>query len=123
MNTTKKTIGALVSVFVVALLGITLAAAGGEVGKSAPEISSQLTNSKPLNLAELKGKVALVEFWTFGCYNCRNVEPYVKVWHEKYADKGLTVIAVHSPEFSQWSGLRLKMFKTTSASTRSSTPW
>jgi thiol-disulfide isomerase/thioredoxin len=101
MNTTKKTIGALMSVFVVALLGIALAAAGGEVGKSAPEISGQSwLNSKPLNLAELKGKVALVEFWTFGCYNCRNVEPYVKVWHEKYADKGLTVIAVHSPEFS-----------------------
>ncbi|MCH7616225.1 MAG: redoxin domain-containing protein [Nitrospinae bacterium] len=42
----------------------------------------------------------MVEFWTFGCYNCRNIEPYVKEWHAKYADQGLVVIAIHSPEFS-----------------------
>jgi thiol-disulfide isomerase/thioredoxin len=41
----------------------------------------------------------MVEFWTFGCWNCRNIEPYVKEWHEKYAKQGLVVIAVHSPEF------------------------
>ncbi len=44
-------------------------------------------------------KVVLVEFWTFGCYNCRNIEPYVKDWHQKFAKKGLVVIAIHSPEF------------------------
>jgi thiol-disulfide isomerase/thioredoxin len=44
--------------------------------------------------------VVLVEFWTLGCYNCRNVEPYVKEWHRKYSDNGLVIIGVHSPEFS-----------------------
>jgi peptide-methionine (R)-S-oxide reductase len=39
-----------------------------------------------------------VEFWTFGCYNCRNTLPFVKRWHERYADKGLTIVGVHSPE-------------------------
>ena len=57
-------------------------------------------DSDDLHLSDLKGKVGMVEFWTFGCYNCRNVEPYVKQWHQKYADKGLVIIGVHSPEFS-----------------------
>ncbi len=51
-------------------------------------------------MEDLRGKVVIVEFWTFGCWNCRNIEPHVKEWHQKYADKGLVVIAVHSPEFS-----------------------
>jgi peptide-methionine (R)-S-oxide reductase len=41
----------------------------------------------------------LVDFWTFGCYNCRNTLPFLKRWHERYNDKGLTIIGVHSPEF------------------------
>jgi thiol-disulfide isomerase/thioredoxin len=75
--------------------------AGGEagIGKPAPEISgSTWINSPPLRLADLKGKVVLVEFWTLGCYNCRNVEPYVKAWHAKFADQGLVVVGVHTPE-------------------------
>lgn len=44
--------------------------------------------------------MVLVEFWTFGCWNCRNVEPYIKQWHKKYQDDGLVVIAVHRPEFA-----------------------
>lgn len=96
MNTMKKMLSALV---IVTLMGVALA--GAEVGKLAPEISGHSwLNSKPLKLAELKGKVVLVEFWTFGCSNCRNVEPYVKSWHQKYADRGLVIIAVHAPEFS-----------------------
>lgn len=68
----------------------------------APDISGTgpWFNSPPLNLDKLKGKVVLVEFWTFGCYNCRNVEPYVKQWHTRYASKGLVVIGVHTPEFA-----------------------
>lgn len=98
MNTAKKNfaalIGALIAIFAA---GVAVA----ETGKPAPEISGHTwLNSKPLTLAELKGKVVLVEFWTFGCFNCRNVEPYVKTWHQKYADKGLVVIAIHAPEFS-----------------------
>jgi thiol-disulfide isomerase/thioredoxin len=100
MNTTRQK-GALLSVFVVMLLGMAPEIARVEVGKAAPEISAQSwINSNALALAELKGRVVLLEFWTFGCYNCRNVEPYVKVWHQKYADKGLVVIGVHAPEFS-----------------------
>ena len=69
-------------------------------GAPAPEITSQTwINSEPLRLENLRGKVVMVEFWTFGCWNCRNIEPYVKAWHEKYAKQGLVVIAVHSPEF------------------------
>jgi thiol-disulfide isomerase/thioredoxin len=71
------------------------------VGMKAPDIVSQTwLNGTPLHLDDLKGKVVIVEFWTFGCYNCRNVEPYVKAWHQKYAGQGLVVIGVHSPEFS-----------------------
>ena len=70
------------------------------VGQPAAEITNkQWLNSEPLSLSNLKGKVVLVEFWTFGCYNCRNVEPYVKKWFDRYAAKGLVIIGVHSPEF------------------------
>jgi thiol-disulfide isomerase/thioredoxin len=74
--------------------------AEGGIGGSAPEISNEIwLNSDPLRLANLRGKVVMVEFWTFGCWNCRNIEPYVKAWHKKYVSQGLVVIAVHSPEF------------------------
>jgi len=71
------------------------------VGMKAPEItSSAWINSKAASLSSLRGKVVLVEFWTFGCFNCRNVEPQVKEWHRQYADQGLVVIGIHSPEFA-----------------------
>jgi thiol-disulfide isomerase/thioredoxin len=59
-------------------------------------------NSEPLNLTELgaQGKVVLVDFWTFGCYNCRNTLPYLKQWWEKYNDQGLVIVGVHTPEFN-----------------------
>lgn len=80
---------------------ITWFVANAEVGMKAPDITNETwLNSAPLHLADLKGKVVMVEFWTFGCYNCRNVEPYVKQWHQKYAEKGFVIIGVHSPEFS-----------------------
>jgi thiol-disulfide isomerase/thioredoxin len=69
-------------------------------GQPAPEIINDTwINSEPLRLTGLRGKVVLVQFWTFGCYNCQNVEPYIKSWHEKFKDHGLVVIGVHSPEF------------------------
>jgi thiol-disulfide isomerase/thioredoxin len=97
----RKKCGVLMSfVVVLSFAGVLLSAANARVGMPAPEISGQSwLNSGPVALAELKGKVVLVEFWTFGCYNCRNVEPYVKAWHQKYVDKGLVVIGVHAPEF------------------------
>jgi thiol-disulfide isomerase/thioredoxin len=71
------------------------------IGRPAPEVvGSVWINSEPRMLQELRGKVVLVEFWTFGCYNCRNVEPHVKRWHQEYSRKGLVIIGVHSPEFA-----------------------
>ncbi|MGI8899200.1 MAG: redoxin domain-containing protein [Pyrinomonadaceae bacterium] len=67
---------------------------------TAPDFGSGMwINSEPLTLKGLRGKVVLVEFWTFGCYNCRNTLPFVKRWHERYSNKGLTIVGVHSPEF------------------------
>jgi len=85
------------------VLGITAAGmvADAGVGKKAPDIASATwLNSGPLRMTDLRGKVVMVEFWTFGCYNCRNVEPYVKQWYKKYIDHGFIVMGVHSPEFS-----------------------
>ena len=56
-------------------------------------------NSQPLSAAELRGKVVLVEFWTYSCINWLRTLPYVRAWAEKYKDQGLVVIGVHSPEF------------------------
>ena len=60
----------------------------------------QWLNSPPLTMEQLKGKVVLVDFWTFGCINCLHTLPHVKEWAAKYADKGLVVIGVHTPEFA-----------------------
>ncbi|RFP19605.1 MULTISPECIES: cytochrome c biogenesis protein DipZ [unclassified Duganella] len=57
-------------------------------------------NSAPLTAAQLKGKVVLVDFWTYSCINCLRTMPYVKAWAEKYRDQGLVVIGVHAPEFA-----------------------
>lgn len=56
-------------------------------------------NSKPLTAKELKGKVVLVDFWTYSCINCLRSLPYMRAWADKYKDSGLVVIGVHTPEF------------------------
>ncbi|QQR78000.1 MAG: cytochrome c biogenesis protein DipZ [Candidatus Moraniibacteriota bacterium] len=70
-------------------------------GVPAPEIipGGVWINSKPLSLKELRGKVVLVDFWTYSCINCQRTLPYLRAWNEKYADKGLVIIGVHAPEF------------------------
>jgi thiol-disulfide isomerase/thioredoxin len=66
---------------------------------TAPELSGgDWINSEPLTLARLRGRVVLIEFWTFGCYNCRNTLPTIKAWDTRYRGKALTVIGVHTPE-------------------------
>jgi thiol-disulfide isomerase/thioredoxin len=55
-------------------------------------------NSEALTLEKLRGRVILVEFWTFGCYNCRNTLDSIEEWDAKYHDRGLTVVGVHTPE-------------------------
>jgi len=95
----RKTVAGLAFFVVIGVVSY-LASPSFGGSASAPEIiSSTWINSKPLKMEDLRGKVVMVEFWTFGCWNCRNIEPYVKEWHQKYAEKGLVVVAVHSPEF------------------------
>jgi thiol-disulfide isomerase/thioredoxin len=70
------------------------------IGKQAPELSKGAwINSEPLTLEGLRGKVVLLEFWTYGCSNCRNTLPFVKEWHKKYSGDGFRIIGVHTPEF------------------------
>lgn len=70
-------------------------------GVAAPEliVGGQWFNSPPLKLADLKGKVVLIDFWTYTCINCIRTLPYLMSWHDKYADQGLVIIGVHTPEF------------------------
>ena len=69
--------------------------------KLAPELTqiSGYINTEPLTLADLRGKVVLVDFWTYSCINCIRTIPYLNAWHEKYADDGLVIVGVHAPEF------------------------
>ena len=60
----------------------------------------QWLNSPPLTAEGLRGKVVLIDFWTYSCINCLRAIPYVKAWAEKYKDHGLVVIGVHTPEFA-----------------------
>ncbi len=57
-------------------------------------------NSKPLSMKDLKGKVVVIDFWTYSCINCIRSIPYVRAWDERYRDDGLVVIGVHAPEFA-----------------------
>ncbi len=89
----------------VGFLALVAAATAGPVAaaevapRPAPAITAgRWLNSPPLDLAALRGRVVLLEFWTFACINCQHVEPAIKRWHAKYRDRGLTVIAVHTPE-------------------------
>ena len=63
-------------------------------------------NSAPLTAEALRGRVVLIDFWTYSCINCIRALPYVRAWHEKYKDLGLVVIGVHSPEFAFEKSLR-----------------
>jgi cytochrome c biogenesis protein CcdA/thiol-disulfide isomerase/thioredoxin len=56
-------------------------------------------NSAPLTPASLRGKVVLVDFWTYSCINCLRTLPYIKAWNEKYKNSGLVILGVHTPEF------------------------
>lgn len=67
----------------------------------APELTNKvwLNTDEPLKLADLRGQVVLLEMWTFGCYNCKNVIPHLREWYDQYAEDGLVVIGNHFPEF------------------------
>lgn len=82
------------------LLAALLAGMAGDTGLNALGAASGWLNTPPLTTAGLRGKVVLVDFWTYTCINWLRTEPYVRAWAEKYKDKGLVVIGVHTPEFS-----------------------
>ncbi len=69
--------------------------------RKAPEFAgiSGYINTNPIKLADLKGKVVLVDFWTYSCINCIRTLPYLIDWNAKYADIGLAIVGVHTPEF------------------------
>lgn len=68
---------------------------------AAPEFTGieRWLNSEPLTLAQLRGRVVLVDFWTYACINCIRTLPHVNRWAELYTPQGLTVVGVHTPEF------------------------
>jgi thiol-disulfide isomerase/thioredoxin len=74
---------------------------GGAVGNLAPDFAGIETwiNSEPFSLTDLQGEVVLIDFWTYTCVNCIRTLPYLQEWQEKYADLGLNIVGVHSPEF------------------------
>jgi cytochrome c biogenesis protein CcdA/thiol-disulfide isomerase/thioredoxin len=77
------------------------AGSGAALGPALAKISGATTwiNSQPLTPASLRGKVILVDFWTYSCINCLRTLPYMKAWYAKYKDSGLVIIGVHTPEF------------------------
>ena len=74
---------------------------GGEIGNCAPEFqgTQEWVNSEPLSMEGLRGKVVLIDFWTYSCINCIRTIPFLQSWHERYADEGLVIVGVHTPEF------------------------
>src|ERR1700694_5850015 len=70
-------------------------------GPQAPEFTviSDWENSSPLTMNQLRGRVVLVDFWTYSCINCQRTFPFLQSWWHKYRDSGLVIVGVHSPEF------------------------
>ena len=74
---------------------------GGAVGDVAPEFAGidAWINGDPLTMEELRGRVVLIDFWTYTCINCIRTFPFLKQWHARYVDDGLVIVGVHTPEF------------------------
>lgn len=72
------------------------------VGYDAPELNgiADWINSDPQTIAQLKGKVVLIDFWTYSCINCQRTQPYLNAWYEKYKDDGFVILGLHAPEFA-----------------------
>ncbi|MEA2918751.1 MAG: hypothetical protein QOJ15_10832 [Bradyrhizobium sp.] len=111
---TIRSLAAATSVAALCVIGAASLGLGGEVAHdptapftvaaaqgTAPNFAgiSNWFNSAPLNIADLRGKVVLVDFWTYGCVNCINTLPHVSELYAKYKDRGLVVVGVHTPEF------------------------
>ena len=100
-RSTLKSLAAITAIAAATAGSIAATAGPLESPAPAPELTgiSNWLNSDPLTLRQLRGKVVLVDFWTYTCGNCVNTLPYVKSWHQRYKDRGLTVIGVHTPEY------------------------
>ncbi|AMJ57502.1 MULTISPECIES: cytochrome c biogenesis protein DipZ [Stenotrophomonas] len=94
--------------------GAAMMMSAGDAGSGALPVEGQMPslagatgwlNSPPLDAGQLRGKVVLVDFWTYSCINCLRAMPYVRDWAERYKDHGLVVIGVHAPEFAFERGL------------------
>ena len=81
------------------LHGLPTGAIAGQAELASLERANAWLNSPPLTPADLRGKVVLIDFWTYTCINWLRTLPYVRAWAEKYKDQGLVVIGVHAPEF------------------------
>ena len=107
MPTRLKTLATIGSFVALALVASLVGTRGGAISAAernmpaTPQITgiAKWINSTPLTLPELRGKVVLVDFWTYSCINCVNTLPYVKNWYNQYASQGLQVIGVHTPEY------------------------
>jgi alkyl hydroperoxide reductase subunit AhpC len=90
------------TVFLAAALAV--ASIPGSAAEAAPEFThrsaTEWINSDPLTLAELRGKVVLIDFWTFDCWNCYRSFPWLRTVEERFGESGLQVIGVHTPEFA-----------------------
>lgn len=91
------------------LSGIEAPGAAPDVDRSgwaAPEFAGieHWINSSPLTLASLRGKVVIVNFWTFGCSNSQHALPHVVEWYARYRERGLVIVGVHTPEFAHERG-------------------
>lgn len=75
---------------------------GSVSGPAAPEFTGikEWINSDPLTIEGLRGKVVLVDFWTYSCINCIRTQPYLNAWYEQYHDQGFEIVGVHAPEFA-----------------------
>ncbi len=82
------------------LHGFPIGQAAGQSELAALERANEWLNSPPLTASALRGKVVLIDFWTYTCINWLRTLPYVRAWAEKYRDHGLVVIGVHAPEFA-----------------------
>ncbi|MGL4553068.1 MAG: redoxin domain-containing protein [Gemmataceae bacterium] len=91
------------AVAVTAALSLARADEAGAKPVPAPELTGVTgwVNSKPLKLADLKGKVVVLHFWTHGCINCVNNYPHYRAWGKRYQGKDVAAIGVHTPEFDR----------------------
>lgn len=101
MKTTSNKYGAALALLCLLQSGLAGAAPALPALGPAPELSNVASwlNSPPLTMAALRGKVVLIDFWTYSCINCIRTLPYVTKWHGQYQDQGLAVVGVHTPEF------------------------